>query len=89
MKEVITPSKEKSFASGVVSISPRARRLAKREGVDISKISKGSGPGGRITERDIRNTLSKFPKVISATRYLPKKAFPDLFGKFQYRELEK
>ena len=76
MKEAITPSKEKSFASGVVSISPRARRLAKREGVDISKISKGSGPGGRITERDVRNTLSKFPKVISATQTSTKETFP-------------
>jgi len=76
MKEAITPSKEKSFASGVVSISPRARRLAKREGVDISKVSKGSGPSGRITERDIRNTLSKFPKVISATQTSTKETFP-------------
>ena len=76
MKEAITPSKEKSFASGVVSISPRARRLAKREGVDISKVSKGSGPSGRITERDIRTTLSKFPKVISATQTSTKETFP-------------
>ena len=76
MEEAITPSKEKSFASGVVSISPRARRLAKREGVDISKISKGSGPGGRITERDVRNTLSKFPKVILATQTSTKESFP-------------
>ena len=76
MKEAITPSKEKSFASGVVSISPRARRLAKREGVDISKVSKGSGPGGRITERDVRNILSKFPKIISATQTSTKETFP-------------
>ena len=76
MEEAITPSKEKSFASGVVSISPRARRLAKREGVDISKVSKGSGPGGRITERDVRNILSKFPKIISATQTSTKETFP-------------
>ena len=76
MEEAITPSKEKSFASGVVSISPRARRLAKREGVDISKVSKGSGPGGRITERDVRNILSKFPKIISATQTSTKESFP-------------
>ena len=75
-KKSIAFSKEKPFVGGIVSISPRARRLAKREGVDISKVSKGSGPGGRITERDVRNTLSKFPKVISATQTSTKETFP-------------
>ena len=75
-KKSIAFSKEKPFVGGIVSISPRARRLAKREGVDISKVSKGSGPGGRITERDVRNTLSKFPKVISATQISTKESFP-------------
>jgi len=76
MKKPITFSKEKPFVKGVVSISPRARRLAKREGVDISKISKGSGPGGRITERDVRNVLSKLPKIIPATKTSTKEIFP-------------
>jgi len=76
MEKSIAFSKEKPFAGGVVSISPRARRLAKREGIDISKISKGSGPGGRITERDIRNTLSKILKIIPATQTSTKESFP-------------
>jgi len=75
MKKPITFSKEKPFVEGVVSISPRARRLAKREGVDISKISKGSGPGGRITERDVRKTLFNLPKIIPATQTIGKKSF--------------
>lgn len=35
-----------------VKISPLARRVAKENGIDITKIS-GSGPGGRIIVRDI------------------------------------
>jgi len=76
MKRPIAFSKEKPFVGSVVSISPRARRLAKREGVDISKISSGSGPGGRITERDVRNTLSKIPKIIPATQTIGEETFP-------------
>lgn len=43
-------------------ISPRARALAEKMGVDISEI-KGSGPGGRIIERDIleRTNLKEAP----------------------------
>ena len=77
MKKPIAFSKEKPFVEGAVSISPRARRLAKKEGIDISKIISGSGPGGRITERDVRNTLSKFPKIIPATQTSTKESFPE------------
>ncbi len=34
------------------SVSPRAKALAEKSGVDLSKV-KGSGPGGRIVERDV------------------------------------
>lgn len=39
-------------ASGGVRISPKARRLAKEHGVDITTL-KGSGPGGEILAEDI------------------------------------
>ena len=45
--EVILTSK-----TGKIKISPRARNLAERLGVPFNKIS-GSGPDGRIIERDI------------------------------------
>ena len=38
------------------SISPRARRLAKECAINWEPVS-GSGPGGRITENDVRNYL--------------------------------
>jgi pyruvate dehydrogenase E2 component (dihydrolipoamide acetyltransferase) len=43
-------------------ISPRARNLAERKQVEISGIE-GSGPGGRIIERDIQAALANQPKV--------------------------
>ena len=41
-----------------VKISPRARNLAQRKGIDFAAIS-GSGPGGRIIERDIEAALRR------------------------------
>ena len=40
----------------LVMISPRARNLAQRNGLDFESIA-GSGPGGRVIERDIEAAL--------------------------------
>lgn len=52
-----TPSPKEATApaapSGRVRASPIARRLAKEKGIDLRQV-KGSGPGGRITEGDVR-----------------------------------
>jgi pyruvate dehydrogenase E2 component (dihydrolipoamide acetyltransferase) len=40
-----------------VKASPRARRLAQEKGVDISQV-RGTGPQGRITERDLLDFLA-------------------------------
>ena len=42
----------------IVKISPRARNLAQRKGIDYQTIA-GSGPGGRIIERDIEAVLRR------------------------------
>src|SRR5215813_13775063 len=39
-------------AAGNIRISPKARRLAKEHGVDITRI-KGTGPGGEIVADDV------------------------------------
>ena len=42
-----------------IAISPRARRLAERSGVDVRRLAGlGSGPRGRIIERDVAGLLS-------------------------------
>lgn len=43
-------------------ISPRARNLAGRKGVDATGLS-GSGPEGRIIERDVQAALAAQPKL--------------------------
>ena len=41
-----------------VKISPIARRLAAERGIDVSRIT-GTGPGGRIVERDVEAAASQ------------------------------
>jgi pyruvate dehydrogenase E2 component (dihydrolipoamide acetyltransferase) len=41
-------------------VSPRARRLAREQGVDLAGVA-GSGPEGRIVERDVRAALAVRP----------------------------
>ena len=41
---------------GPMRISPIARRLADENGIDVAALA-GSGPGGRIVERDVQNAI--------------------------------
>jgi pyruvate dehydrogenase E2 component (dihydrolipoamide acetyltransferase) len=45
-----------------VGVSPRARHLAERKGIDPSGLA-GSGPGGRIIERDVQAAIAAQPKL--------------------------
>jgi pyruvate dehydrogenase E2 component (dihydrolipoamide acetyltransferase) len=47
----------KESSSNDVLAAPFVRKLAKDLGIDLKKV-KGTGPGGRITEKDIRNFVS-------------------------------
>ncbi len=53
-------------AAAPAAISPKARALAQKEGLSISALGKGSGPGGRIIERDILAALAAKPACASA-----------------------
>jgi pyruvate dehydrogenase E2 component (dihydrolipoamide acetyltransferase) len=60
-----TPEKAAAVASGSngsgrVKASPLARRIAEEKGLDLGSIS-GSGPGGRIVERDVRTAAPSAP----------------------------
>ena len=51
--EVVAPPPEAKPEERVeIKASPRARKLAQELGIDLSKV-KGTGPGGRITEKDV------------------------------------
>lgn len=54
IEEAILPAENISAAEEKSrKISPLARTIAKREGIDLSKISVGTGPGGRIVKEDV------------------------------------
>ena len=54
------PSDAPESADGRVRASPIARRLARERGIDLSLIS-GTGPNGRVTERDVENYQLRRP----------------------------
>ena len=64
-------------ASERVFASPRARRLARLEGVDIEGLT-GSGPGGRIVERDVAQYLEQRPRASTAAVELARRSGVDL-----------
>lgn len=50
-----------------VRISPRARNLARRKGLEVSGVQ-GTGPGGRIIERDVQSALGARPAITPLAR---------------------
>jgi pyruvate dehydrogenase E2 component (dihydrolipoyllysine-residue acetyltransferase) len=54
-------------ANGRTFASPLARRIAKESGVDLAAI-KGSGPHGRVVERDVKTALAEGPKPQAPAR---------------------
>jgi pyruvate dehydrogenase E2 component (dihydrolipoamide acetyltransferase) len=57
------------------AISPRARNLAARESLKTEELS-GSGPGGRIIERDIQAALQNRPLLSAAAKALGPQTIP-------------
>ena len=64
--EAAAPAFATERATGAVS--PRARALAASNGVDASSISEGSGPHGRVIERDVAAAIAAGPVLTSAAR---------------------
>ena len=50
------PALPEAVSTGTSKVSPRARLLAVSQGVDAGTLS-GTGPGGRVIERDVRALL--------------------------------
>jgi pyruvate dehydrogenase E2 component (dihydrolipoamide acetyltransferase) len=60
--EVTPASPTPTLADGRAAISPRARKLAESKALDVAALH-GSGPGGRIIERDVQAALTAMPKM--------------------------
>ena len=70
--EESAPKIKPSFKSSQIPISPVARRLAEKRGIDFSRLV-GTGPRGRIIKKDIEKAISEGEPLIPGT--LGKKSF--------------
>ncbi len=64
---VAEPERASEHEGGRLFVSPRARKTAEKEGVDLTRVS-GTGPNGRIVERDVMTYLSAAPKATPVAR---------------------
>jgi pyruvate dehydrogenase E2 component (dihydrolipoamide acetyltransferase) len=62
-----TVSQGPSASAGTGRATPLVRRIAKEHGVDLASLS-GSGPGGRITEEDVRAAAAPGHEVSEGRR---------------------
>jgi pyruvate dehydrogenase E2 component (dihydrolipoamide acetyltransferase) len=71
ISEISEVSRERIFSS------PRARKLAREKGVDLALVA-GSGPNGRIVERDVVAYLESAPKATPVAQRVAERAGVDL-----------
>jgi pyruvate dehydrogenase E2 component (dihydrolipoamide acetyltransferase) len=69
------PAAPEPVSAAGARISPKARRLAREHGVDISKL-RGSGPGGEILAEDIMKAASASPATPSTAAARPSAPAP-------------
>jgi len=62
---VSSPRKSEPASSGRQIVSPRAKRIAKDNGLDLAKIT-GTGPNGRVTAADVESFLQPAAPVSAA-----------------------
>jgi pyruvate dehydrogenase E2 component (dihydrolipoamide acetyltransferase) len=81
ISELIDQSSEVSKPSEVsrerIFSSPRARKLAREKGVELALVT-GSGPNGRIVERDVVSFLESAPKATPVAQRVAEQTGVDL-----------
>lgn len=76
--ESSAPVQSAEAETGRVFASPRARRLAEQEGVDLSKVTPTGGGGVRVAERDVIAYLQSAPKATPIAERMAAEAGIDL-----------
>lgn len=67
-----TPKAQPATSQGdSFGVSPRARALADKEAVNLSSVQ-GTGPGGRVIERDIQAAIESRPKMSPLAKEIAK-----------------
>ena len=59
-------------------VSPRARNMAAKEALPLELIPQGSGPGGRIIERDVTAALANRPALTAAAKAMGAVSLPQV-----------
>ena len=68
-------SQGRNSSTSVIKASPIARRLAKEMNVDLTLVN-GTGPGGRITEADVKSFQPESPRQDDSTINVDQKEMP-------------
>lgn len=66
--EAAAPAAEVARVAANGASSPRARGLATAKHLDIGAVTEGSGPGGRVIERDVQTVLDQGGATLAAAR---------------------
>lgn len=69
-KEEVSEEKASKSSGDRVKASPLAKRIAAESGVDLSNVT-GSGPNGRIVEKDVRAAIEQQGTKVSAPSFAP------------------
>ena len=77
---VAAPAAATTAVEGKTAVSPRAKKLAERAGVDAT-LATPTGPNGRIIERDVRNLMEN--PVVAAPAAAPVAAAPAAEEEFE------
>ena len=67
---------EPAVAVGNLKISPRAKKLAEVKGADLSQLTAGTGPDGRVIERDVQ-ALIDAGKLVGAAAAVAAETKPE------------
>ncbi len=70
VEEITKVSKVQSEKRSFVSASPRAKNLAKEYSIDLSTLQ-GTGPEGRITEKDVLDFIAKQTQRVKKEKLTP------------------
>jgi pyruvate dehydrogenase E2 component (dihydrolipoamide acetyltransferase) len=81
--EARTEMAKPAFVSEHVLAAPAVRALAKELGVDISKV-KGSGPEGRVVEKDVRLVAEGKEKPVEEVKVPKKVKKYDMYGYIEH-----
>jgi pyruvate dehydrogenase E2 component (dihydrolipoamide acetyltransferase) len=79
VEPVSAPPTRPEAARSRIFVSPRARKLAHEKGVDLARVT-GTGPRGRIAERDVVAFLASLPAVTPVAERMAEQAGIDLDG---------